>query len=68
MRKNKNFFSSEENISLINWKSIELLKRYVTRFWNVKPSKYNGNTVKYQKRVRKAIIRARELGILEYIK
>ncbi|MFZ5341006.1 MAG: hypothetical protein ACOZBL_00030 [Patescibacteria group bacterium] len=34
----------------------------------MKPSKYNGNTVKYQKRVRQAIIRARELGVIEYIK
>jgi|GEM_PF-1920216 len=45
----------------INWKSITLLQHYITRFGNIKPRKYTGNNVSYQKAVRKAIIRAREL-------
>ena len=68
MKKNKDFFNKDNNDTLICWKSVELLKRYVTRFGDVKPRKYSWNSVKHQKQLRKAIIRARELGVLEYIK
>lgn len=68
MKKNKDFFDKADNETLISWKSVELLKRYVTRFWDIKPRKYSWNSVKHQKQLRKAIIRARELGVLEYIK
>ncbi len=68
MPKRKTFFSDPKNWYLINWKSIVLLKRYMTRFWNIKPRKYTNVPVKIQKRIRRAIIRARELGLLPYIK
>lgn len=68
LRKKKSFFDDTKNIELINWKSVALLKNYVTRFGDVKPRKYTWNSVKVQKKLRKAIIRARELGIISYIK
>ena len=64
----KSFFTSPERLSMISWKSIDLLKTFMIRFWTMKPRRYTGNTVKQQKLVRKAIIRARELGLLPYIK
>jgi len=57
----KNFFSYGDNADLINWKSIALLRRYTTRFGNIKPRKYTGLAVKHQKAVRQSIIRAREI-------
>jgi len=45
----------------ITWKSTVLLQHYITRFGNIKPRKFTGNNVSYQKATRKAIIRAREL-------
>ncbi|USN54071.1 MAG: 30S ribosomal protein S18 [Candidatus Peribacteria bacterium] len=64
----KSFFSHPEREELINWKSVALLKTYTTRFGNIKPRKFSTNTVRQQKEVRKAIIRARELGLLPYVK
>lgn len=64
----KNFFSYGDNAGLINWKSVDLLKKYTTRFGNIKPRKYSGLSVKHQKAVRQAIIRAREIGLLPYSK
>ena len=52
----------------INWKAVALLKYYTTRFGNIKPRKFTKLPVKYQKKVRKAIINAREFGLLSYIK
>ena len=63
----KNYFN-KENEYLINWKSVDLLNKYVTRFWDMKPRKFTGNSVAQQKKIKKAISRSRELGLLPYIK
>jgi len=62
------FFSTPGNVKYINWKSIAMLKKYVTRFGNIKPKKYTNNTVSIQKKLRRAVLRARELGLMEYKK
>ena len=62
------FFTHPENKKYITWKAIPMIKKYVTRFGNIKPRKYTGNAVAVQKALRAAIIRAREMGLLEYIK
>jgi ribosomal protein S18 len=55
------FLSHAENSKYINWKSIVILKKYMTRFGSIKPRKYTKNLVKTQKKLRKEIIRARGL-------
>lgn len=64
---NKELFT-RENEYLINWKSVLLLKHFVNRFGNIKSRKFTKLPVKYQKRIRKAIINARELWLIPYIK
>ncbi|HOG15221.1 MAG TPA: 30S ribosomal protein S18 [Candidatus Absconditabacterales bacterium] len=61
------FLSHPENEKYINWKSIVILKKYLTRFGSIKPRKYTKNRVKTQKKLRKAIIRARGLGLLSFV-
>ena len=58
---NKHFFDDPENVKLITWKSLPLLRFYTTRFGGIKPRKYTGVSVKHQKALRRAVIRAREL-------
>jgi ribosomal protein S18 len=62
------FYTKPENEKYITWKSLPMLKKYMTRFGDIKPRKYTGNPVRIQKDLRIAIIRAREMGLLEYIK
>lgn len=62
------FFSLPENKKYMNWKAITMLKKYLTRFGDIKPRKYTKNNVSTQKSLRKEIIRAREFGLLEYIR
>jgi len=64
---NKSIFN-KENDYLINWKSVLLLKHFVNRFGNIKLRKFTKLPVKYQKRIRKSIINARELWLIPYIK
>ncbi|MEY3232700.1 MAG: hypothetical protein RLZ54_847 [Candidatus Parcubacteria bacterium] len=52
----------------ITWKNIALLHFYTNRFGYIKPRKYTGNNVKYQKKIRNAIIIARQLGLLPFSK
>jgi ribosomal protein S18 len=59
---------NKENEYLINWKAYVLLRHFVNRFGNIKKRKFTKLPVKYQKRVRKAIINAREFGLIPYIK
>ena len=56
------------NMEDITWKNITLLHFYNNRFGYIKPRKYTGNNVKFQKRIRKAIILARQVGLLPFSK
>jgi small subunit ribosomal protein S18 len=62
-----NFFTKAENAKYLNWKSVAILKYYLTRFGDIKPRAYTGNSVKTQKKLRTEIVRARTLGLLPFI-
>ncbi|MBP6910604.1 30S ribosomal protein S6 [Patescibacteria group bacterium] len=62
----KGALNDDEMVENINWKSVNFLRHYMTRFGDIKPRAFMGNRVKHQKKIRKAIIRARELGVLPY--
>ena len=61
------FFANKKNEKYINWKSLPILRYYLTRFGDIKPRQYTGNSVRVQKKIRKEIIRARTLGLLSFI-
>lgn len=62
------YFNKALHASELSWKATKLLMFYITRFGEIKPRRYMGNTVRQQKKVREAIIRARELGVVAYTK
>jgi ribosomal protein S6/ribosomal protein S18 len=62
------FFIDKRNAWYISRKSIPMLQKYMTRFWNIKPRKYTNNSVQTQKKLRTVILRAREMGLLHYTK
>lgn len=64
----KGYFNKEVHNEQISWKSVKLLTFYITRFGEIKPRKFMGNSVSQQKKVRQAILRARELWVLAYTK
>ncbi len=67
MIKKKSALLNRQDLSeLISWKAMPLLTEYMTRFDNIKPRKYSQHSVRLQKKIRKSIIRARELGLLAY--
>jgi len=62
------FYSNDKNIQYLNRKAIPILKKYISRFGDIKPRAYTGNSISRQKQVRKCIIRSRELWLLEYVR
>lgn len=68
LKKKNNLLNHERFASLISWKALPLLRMYTTRFDDIKPRKYSNHPVSIQKKMRKAIIRAREIGLLPYTK
>jgi ribosomal protein S18 len=61
------FFTHKANEKYLNWKSVVILKYYLTRFGDIKPRIYTGNSVKIQKKLRTEILRARGFGLLPFI-
>lgn len=57
-----------KGVKYIDWKDYPLLKQYVDYFGNVRPRYYTGVSLKYQKMLRRAIERARFMGMMAYRK
>lgn len=66
IKKKNDLLKRNDVVELISWKAAPLLQEYMTRFDNIKPRKYSQHSVRVQKKLRKAIIRARELGLMAY--
>ncbi len=62
------FFADKKNEKYINRKGVAMLKKYITRFGNIKPREYTNNSVSTQKKLKSVILRTRELGLIEYKK
>jgi ribosomal protein S18/ribosomal protein S6 len=68
VKKHVDIFNDRSYDTLFNRKALPLLKRFMTRFGDIKPRKYTGVSVAQQKIIRKAIINARTLGMLPFTK
>jgi len=56
------------NIQQIDWKDAELLNRFISMQAKIKPRRKTGTCAKHQRRLAKAIKRARIMGILPFTK
>lgn len=52
----------------IDYKNIELLSKYITKFWKIVPRYYSGVSLKNQKKLAIAIKRARMMALLPFVK
>ena len=53
-----------EGIKEINFRDIELLRRFLTDHGKIVPSRFTGATPKQQRQIARAIRRARVMGLL----
>ena len=52
----------------IDYKNVELLKKYITKFGKIVPRYYSGTSLKNQKKLAKAIKRARIMALIPFVK
>ena len=53
-----------EGVTEIDFRDVNLLRKFVTDHGKLMPSRFLGTTAKQQRQVAKAVRRARELGLL----
>jgi len=61
------FFCSQ-NLKEINYKDVELLKRFISSQAKIIDPKHTGTCAKHQRKLAQAIKRARYLGLLPFVK
>jgi len=61
------FFCSQ-NSKTIDYKEVELLKRFISSQGKIIDPKYTGTCAKHQRMLAKAIKRARIMGLLPFVK
>ena len=52
----------------IDYKNVELLKKYITKFGKIVPRYYSGVSLRNQKKLAKAIKRARMMALIPFVK
>lgn len=52
----------------IDYKNVELLKKYITKFGKIVPRYYSGVSLKNQKKLAVAIKRARIMALIPFVK
>ena len=52
----------------LDYKNIELLKKYITKFWKIVPRYYSWVSLKNQKKLAQAIKRARTMALIPFVK
>ena len=56
-----------EGITYIDYKDVDLLKRFVSANGKIIPRRVTGTSAKYQRQLAVAIKRARQMGLLPYV-
>lgn len=52
----------------IDYKNVELLKKYITKFGKITPRYYTGVSLKNQKKLAREIKKARVMALLPFVK
>lgn len=60
-------YFTKNNIETIDYKDVELLKRFVSSNGKIIPRRVTGTSAKYQRELAVAIKRARQMALLPYV-
>ncbi len=66
-KKKKYCYFKKNRIKYIDYKDPEFLKRFLNAQGKILPRRVTGTSLKYQRRLAKAIKRARQLALLPYV-
>ena len=66
--KNRKCYFCTDQINHVDYKNLALLRKYTTQYFKIVPRYYNGNCLKHQKRVARAIKYARHVALAAFTK
>lgn len=66
--KKKVCYFTENKIEHIDFKDVELLKKYISERGKILPRRVTGTSAKYQRKLALAIKRARHMALLPFVK
>lgn len=67
MGRRKVCYFTKNNIKSIDYKDVELLKRFISPNGKITPRRVTGTRAKYQRMLATAIKRARQMALLPYV-
>lgn len=68
MGRRKKCYFTENGYACIDYKDIELLRRFMTERGKISPRRNTGTSAKYQRMLATAVKRARHLALVPYVK
>lgn len=66
-KRRKVCYFTSNNITHIDYKDIDLLKKFVSERGKILPRRVTGTSAKYQRQLTVAIKRARQIALLPYV-
>ena len=64
--KGRKCYFTENNIKFIDYKDIELITKFTTKYEKITPRYYTGTKLRHQKSLSRAIKNARYMGLIPY--
>ncbi len=65
-RRRKECYFTKNNVKHIDYKDVDLLKKYISDRGKILPRRVTGTTAKYQRKLATAIKRARHMAFLPF--
>lgn len=66
-RNRKNCYFKRNNLTHVDYQDVETLRRFISSFGKIRPRRRSGLSAKYQRKVGKAIKRARIAGLIPFV-
>ena len=66
-RRKKVWYFTKNNVEFIDYKDVELLKKFISERGKILPRRVTGTSAKYQRMLTTAIKRARHMALLPYV-
>jgi len=66
-KKQKHCYFCQNNIASIDYKDAELLRKFLSPYNRILPSRTKGTCAKHQRKLAQAIKRAREMALLPFV-
>ena len=66
-RRKKVCYFTKNNVEFIDYKDVELLKKFISERGKILPRRVTGTSAKYQRMLTTAIKRARHMALLQYV-